>query len=241
MALNTVKTDAMPKHVALILDGNRRWAKAQGLPERKGWEVGAERLYEIVRRTGELGIGHLTVFALSSENFNRPRMQISMLLDLLVQEVDRRVPQLVEEGVKLRFIGSHERLTRASRQAVARGEKLTGKISKPRLFLQVALDFSGRWDLLHCARALATRVANGDLQVDDIDEHALTAELSLGDAPPVDFLIRTGKEVRISNFLLWDIAYSELFFSDLMWPEFNAIAYEEALRDYGRRTRRIGR
>lgn len=234
-----------PRHIAVIMDGNRRWAKARGKSEREGWREGEERIYEVAEKCRDLGVTALTLFAFSTENWSRPAAQVEGVMDLLGSALQRRVPELIADGIRLHFVGRRDRLAERTQKRMAQAEQQTAEAAQGaerEHHLTVALDFSGRWDLVRAARELAVRVAAGELDPQRLDEAALDEGVSLRQTglPPVDLLIRTGDEHRISNFLLWDIAYAELYFSPLMWPDFGADALREAVADFQGRQRRFG-
>ncbi|QFY89069.1 di-trans,poly-cis-decaprenylcistransferase [Magnetovirga frankeli] len=230
---------ALPRHIALVMDGNGRWAKARGQARHKGHRAGYENLRQIVGHSARRGIQVLTVFAFSSENWNRPKGEVNLLLQLLTEALRREAPQLRDNNVRLRLIGERsafpERLVRQMAEAEAITAPSTG------LLLQVAANYGGRWDLLQACRALAVQVQAGELQPEQIDEACLGQQLSFADQPDPDLFIRTGGEQRMSNFLLWQSAYAELYFSPLLWPEFGPEALDQALADYAGRQRRFGK
>lgn len=194
---------------------------------------------KVVRAALESGVEHLTLFAFSSENWNRPRSEVDALMRLFMQALRREVEELHEQGVRLDFIGSRELLSSYLRQAMSEAEAITA--NNERLALHVAVSYGGRWDIVNAARSLAVRVAAGELQADDIDETRLRETMALAFIPDPDLFIRTGGECRISNFLLWNLAYTELYFTDVLWPDFDAGDFHAALEAYSRRRRRYGR
>jgi len=214
------------------MDGNGRWATSRFLPRVAGHKKGVDTLRACVRHCGERGIEVLTVFAFSSENWNRPADEVSGLMELLAVALSREVPQLQAEGVRIHFVGERAGLSEKVRQGLAQAEAVTA--SNSRLVLNVCFNYGGRWDIAQAAAKLAARG-------DDITEAALDREMALSHVADPDLLIRTGGEKRISNFLLWQCAYSELFFSDKLWPDFDAAALDEAIADYALRERRFGR
>ena len=232
-------TAAPPRHVAIIMDGNGRWARRRALPRQAGHRAGLKPVRMAVERCVELGIGTLTVFAFSSENWERPVDEVRGLMSLFVEALEREVEELHSNGVRLRFIGDRSvlnpRLTAATEAAERRTENNTS------LELVVAVAYGGRWDLARAARQIAGAVAAGKLDPAEIDERMLGAHLQTSGMPDVDLLIRTGGEKRISNFLLWSIAYSEIYFSALLWPEFSVAEFDRALESYAARQRRFGR
>ncbi|MDX1561789.1 MAG: polyprenyl diphosphate synthase [Gammaproteobacteria bacterium] len=236
--LGSSEEPALPRHVAIIMDGNGRWAERQGLSRSAGHEAGIEPVRNTVETCAEYGIDTLTLFAFSSENWQRPAEEVSCLMALLLDAIKREIDELDRNGVRVRFIGDRALLgadlERATREAEAQTAKNTG------LRLVIAVAYGGRWDLANAARQLAGAVKAGALDPNDIDETRLAQALSTAELPPVDLLIRTGGEQRISNFLLWDVAYSEIFFSDRLWPEFDRASLDEALAFFASRQRRFG-
>jgi undecaprenyl diphosphate synthase len=229
---------AMPQHIAIIMDGNGRWAEARGQPRTAGHKAGIEPVRMCVRECVRRGIGALTLFAFSSENWRRPAQEVATLMGLFVEALDREVDELHANGVRLRMIGARHQLSVRLQQRVAAAEQRTA--GNTRLRLQVAVSYGGRWDIVEASRELARRCARGELRPEDIDEEALSARLQLEDVPDPDLFIRTGGEHRISNFLLWNLAYTELFFCDTLWPDFGVADLEAALADFASRDRRFG-
>jgi undecaprenyl diphosphate synthase len=230
---------ALPRHVAIIMDGNGRWAEHRGLPRSAGHQGGIEPVRATVRAAAELGIDVLSLFAFSSENFRRPPEEVSCLMALFLEALEREIEELDANGVRIRFIGDRGQLGRALARAIRAAEMRTA--ANTGLELVIAVAYGGRWDLAQAARRLARRARDGRLDPDAIDEAALAGALATTGLPPVDLLIRTGGEQRISNFLLWDLAYSELYFSARLWPEFDRAELTRALEFFARRERRFGR
>jgi undecaprenyl diphosphate synthase len=224
--------ERIPHHVAIVMDGNGRWATRRYLPRVAGHKKGMDALRACVRHCGERGVRVLTVFAFSSENWNRPPEEISSLMELLAMALGREVPQLKAEGVRLHFIGDRAPLSDKVRAGLKQAEVETAANS--RLVFNVCFNYGGRWDVAQAAARLA---AEGST----VTEHSLTRALALAHVPDPDLVIRTGGERRLSNFLLWQAAYSELYFTDKLWPEFDNAALDEALADYAARERRFGR
>ncbi len=221
----------LPRHVAVVMDGNGRWAQRRFLPRSSGHKFGVDALKRIVRRCIELGIGHLTVFAFSSENWSRPAEEVQTLMGLFIQALQRESAELARQGVRLRIVGDLSAFSPEMRDLIVQAEELTR--SNDRLVLNVALNYGGRWDMLQAAQALHS--AGEAPTAAGIERH-----LALRHSPDPDLLIRTGGERRISNFLLWQIAYTELYFTDTLWPDFNAQSLDEALVDFSSRQRRFG-
>lgn len=228
----------LPQHIAIIMDGNRRWAEQRGLPVAEGHRAGAESLRDVVRFCGELGIPYLTVYAFSTENWKRPEDEVRALMDLLVEYLGREVDELDANGVCVRAIGRLEELPAATRLALAAAEDRTSHNS--RLILTLALNYGGRAELVDAARRLATEAAAGRLDPRGIDEDTLSRYLYAGDIPDPDLLIRPAGEFRVSNFLLWQIAYTEFWVTPVLWPDFRRQHLAEGLLEYQRRERRFG-
>ena len=229
----------LPRHVAMIMDGNGRWAIRRRLPRFAGHRAGVETAKDMVRLCGEKGIEVLTLFAFSSENWRRPEEEVGLLMDLFVAVLEQQVRELHENNIRLRVIGDRDVLHATLRERIREAESLTGTNSGQTLV--VAANYGGRWDCCQAARRVARRVQRGDLAVEDIDEEAMRRELSLDDLPEPDLFIRTGGERRVSNFLLWHLAYTELYFTDTLWPDFDRSAFEGALAYYASHQRRFGR
>jgi undecaprenyl diphosphate synthase len=229
---------ALPSHIAIVMDGNGRWAEARGEPRTAGHRAGIEPVRRTIRECARLGVRALTLFAFSSENWRRPETEVATLMSLFMDALDREVEELHSNGVRLRIIGNRQRLSVRLQQRIAEAEALTA--ANTGLHLQVAVSYGGRWDLVEAARRLAARAASGALRPGDIDEAALAAELQLADLPDPDLFIRTGGDHRVSNFLLWNIAYAELFFTDTLWPDFDESTLALAIADFESRERRFG-
>lgn len=223
---------AVPHHIAIVMDGNGRWATRRYLPRVAGHKKGVDALRNCVRHCGDVGVKVLTVFAFSSENWNRPPEEVSGLMELLAVALSREVPQLQSEGVRIHFVGDRTTLSEKVRNGLAQAEALTAGNS--RLVLNICFNYGGRWDIAQAAARLAARG-------EPITELSLNRAMALAHVPDPDLVIRTGGETRISNFLLWQAAYSELYFTDKLWPEFDAAALDAAIADYARRERRFGR
>lgn len=229
----------IPRHVAIIMDGNNRWAKKRGLPGTDGHKAGESAVHRIVEHAARSGIEVLTVFAFSSENWRRPEQEVSTLMELFLQALARKVPELHENGIRLRFIGDLSRFSSDLQQGMRGAVQLTQ--ANTRMTLVIAVNYGGQWDMANAAGQLAREVAAGKLQLADITAERLGSFVQMSDLPPVDLLIRTGGEMRISNFLLWQSAYAEFFFSETLWPDFDAAALDGALAEYAGRQRRFGR
>ncbi|EGW53497.1 polyprenyl diphosphate synthase [Candidatus Endoriftia persephone] len=221
------------------MDGNGRWARQRGLPRYAGHPAGVESVRKVVEHCVQQGIEVLTLFAFSSENWQRPKKEVGLIMDLFIRALRKEARRLHRNGVRLRVIGDRTAFPEKLQRRIHEVEALTAANSG--LILQVAANYGGRWDIIRAARRLARQAAAGEIDVDAIDEQALAAQLAFPDLPDPDLFIRTGGECRVSNFLLWQAAYSELYFTDLLWPEFDAAALDAAIADYSRRQRRFGR
>jgi len=239
-AIQTKQTDetVIPAHVAIIMDGNGRWAKARGLPRTAGHYQGAETVRRVVESCIENGVGFLTLFGFSSENWKRPASEVNDLMGLLRLYLRREISRLHENGVRLSVIGERSRLAPDIIKMIEEAERRT--VDNTRLRLTVALSYGGRQDIVNAARSLAQQVKDGSLQVEDIDESKFGAHLSTADMPDPDLVIRTSGEMRISNFLLWQFAYTEMVFVDKHWPDFSASDFVAAIAEFQCRSRRYG-
>ena len=229
---------SIPRHIAIIMDGNGRWAQQRRRPRLIGHRAGARAVRTCVEFCLDRGVGALTLFAFSSENWNRPAEEVGGLMKLFLGALEREVDELHRLGARLRFIGDRSRFDAALLQRMQAAETLTA--GNTRLQLSIAASYGGRQDIAAAARSLAEDVAAGRLRPDEIDEAALGARVALADLPPPDLFIRTGGELRISNFLLWQLAYTELWFTDTLWPDVDAATLQRALDDYAGRERRFG-
>ncbi len=229
---------APPRHVAIIMDGNGRWAKARGLPRLAGHKQGVSAVREVVRAAAEAGVGRLTLYAFSTENWRRPEEEVAGLMDLLRYYLRHEAAKLARDGIRLKFIGDRAGLAPDLQMAMAQAE--AASCEAERMVLQIALNYGGRAEILAAARRLARRAAEGEICVENIDESAFAAELATKGDPDPDLVIRTSGERRISNFLLWQAAYAEFVFSPILWPDFGREAFLEALAEYGSRERRYG-
>lgn len=229
---------AGPRHVAVIMDGNGRWAAARGKARSQGHRAGAKATRRLVEAALRQDIDVLTLFAFSSENWRRPAREIRLIMELFLRNVRRQAPDLRANGVRLRFIGERQHLSTALQQDMARAERLTA--ANADLELLVAIDYGGRWDIVRAARDLGRECADGRLQPGAIDETRMASAMSLSPFPAPDLFIRTGGERRISNFLIWDLAYTELYFCDTLWPDFGDAELASAVAWYHGRERRYG-
>ncbi len=227
-----------PRHIAIVMDGNGRWAQRRGRPRTWGHRAGAKTVRACVRFCLEQHIGALTLFAFSSENWKRPQEEVGALMNLFMRSLDREVDELHGHGVRLRFIGERADLAAAIRKRMENAEQRTA--ANRALDLNIAISYGGRWDIAQACRRIAHAVAAGTLQPSAIDESILAAQMQLADLPEPDLFIRTGGEHRISNFLLWQLAYTELWFTDTLWPDFGAADLQLALVAFASRERRFG-
>jgi undecaprenyl diphosphate synthase len=230
--------DNIPTHVAVIMDGNGRWARKRALPRHAGHRSGVGAVRETVELAAKRGVEYLTLFAFSSENWSRPRDEVSKLMGLFVEALQREVDDLHRNNVRLEFIGAREQLQAGLIEKIVAAEAQTRDNTGLRLMVAVA--YGGRWDIVQAVQQLAGNVAAGELEVDEIDDQAVAEALQLHHLPDPDLLIRTGGEQRISNFLLWNLAYAELWFCDTLWPDFGEEDFDAALDFYARRQRRYG-
>jgi undecaprenyl diphosphate synthase len=226
----------VPRHVAIIMDGNGRWAKRQHLPRIAGHRRGVEAVRASVTACAERGVEFLTLFAFSSENWRRPAEEVALLMQLFTMALSNEVDKLHRNGVRLRVVGDITRFDPTIRRLVDQGERLTA--DNKRLTLTIAANYGGRWDIL---QALGKALAERNGRADSIDESMIAPHLAMSYAPEPDLFIRTGGEQRISNFLLWQLAYTELYFTERLWPDFDAAALDEAIASYRARERRFGR
>jgi len=239
---NITKNDTqgriVPKHVAVIMDGNGRWAKSRALPRHAGHRAGVKSVRETVELAAKHGVSCLTLFAFSSENWRRPAEEVSRLMGLFLEALQREVKDLHRNNVRVEFIGARDQLQAGLLKKILSAEEKTK--NNDGLRLMVAVAYGGRWDIVNAAKSLATKALEGKVSVDDLDDELFAAELALHDLPDPDLLIRTGGEQRISNFLLWNLAYAELWFSECLWPDFGEKQFDEALAFFASRQRRYG-
>jgi undecaprenyl diphosphate synthase len=228
-------TGDVPQHVAIIMDGNGRWAKRRMLPRVAGHRKGVEALRGVIRACGERGITHLTVFAFSSENWRRPQDEVTLLMELFLRALENEVAKLHESNIRFRVIGDVSGFSERIQTLIQDAEALTR--DNTLLTFSVAANYGGRWDILQAIRRM---MAEG-VGPEQVDEEALRRHLALADCPEPDLFIRTGGEQRISNFMLWQLAYTELHFTDTLWPDFDASALDHAIASYRKRERRFGR
>jgi len=228
-----------PRHVAIIMDGNGRWAESRGEPRHAGHRAGVGAVRATVEECARAGVEVLTLFAFSSENWRRPALEVSLLMDLFFAALQKEARRMKDNNIRLRVIGDRSAFSAKLQKRIAETEAITA--DNDGLMLQVAANYGGRWDLVQAARSLAEQVRAGRLDPADIDEQRLAAALSFASLPDPDLFIRTGGERRISNFLLWQCAYTELYFTDVLWPDFDQAALRQAFADFAGRQRRFGR
>lgn len=235
----SAQADQLPRHIAIIMDGNGRWAKARRLPRVAGHRAGVEAVRRVVEACAQRGVIGLTLFAFSSENWRRPAGEVGLLLDLFVAALERESRSLHKNNVRLRVIGNTEAFPEKLRAMIRESESLTQDNNG--LQLNIAANYGGRWDVLQATRQLVERARQGTLTADEVTEETFASLLTLSNLPEPDLFIRTGGEQRISNFLLWHLAYTELYFTDVPWPEFDERALDAALNSFSGRERRFGR
>ena len=229
----------VPRHVAIIMDGNGRWAKKRLMPRIAGHRAGVDSVRAIVQRCGEVGVTALTLFAFSSENWRRPESEVGLLMELFLLALQRETKKLNQNNVRLQVIGDRTRFSDKLQQEIAKAEEMTA--NNTGLVLSVAANYGGRWDIANAARLVAEKVKAGVVEPDAVNEELLGQHMSLASLPEPDLFIRTGGEERISNFLLWQLAYSELYFTDTLWPDFKQEEFDLALKSFVGRQRRFGR
>jgi undecaprenyl diphosphate synthase len=228
----------LPQHVAIVMDGNGRWAQGQGRERTAGHHSGLNPVRTVIEECARRGIGALTLFAFSSENWSRPAEEVANLMSLFCEALDRELPMLHENGVRLRFVGELGALESRLRERIEAATAATA--ANDRLRLQIAMSYGGRQDILAAARSVAARCERGELRSASLTEADFATGLALAGLPDPDLFIRTGGEQRVSNFLLWNLAYAELYFTDTLWPDFSAADFALALRHFAGRQRRFG-
>lgn len=234
-----IQAERLPRHIAIIMDGNGRWAKQHGRIRSFGHRQGADVVHNITVAAAELGIGYLTLYAFSTENWNRPKDEVDTLMNLLVEAIVKETPTLMENNVRLLTIGDTDRLPENARRKFQECIDLTA--GNTGLRMVVALSYSSRWEIIRAMQNVAKKAAAGELHPEDIDEQLVSSEMTTAGMPDPDLLIRTSGELRISNFLLWQLAYSELYFTDVLWPDFTPEDLYKAIVDYQHRERRFGK
>jgi len=237
--MSGAEADKVPRHIAIVMDGNGRWAKARHRPRSFGHNAGRKAVREAVESCLREGVQALTLFAFSSENWKRPEDEVGALMSLFLRALGKEVDELHGYGVRLRFIGDLSAFDEPLRESMQAAMLRTAGNEK--LQVNIAVNYGGRWDIVQANRHAAEAVARGELRADEIDEAQLNQWTSLAELPPLDLFIRTGGECRISNFLLWQVAYAELYFTDTLWPDFDQACLRRAIEDFARRERRYGR
>ncbi|MDE6235656.1 MAG: isoprenyl transferase [Muribaculaceae bacterium] len=237
--ISRIDPTRLPRHVAIIMDGNGRWANQLGRPRSDGHAEGVSAVHRAVEFSSDMGIEYLTLYAFSTENWNRPQEEVDTLMYLIGWAIERELPDLIRNNVKIRLVGDIPRIPEDARRRLLNAEKATSHCTG--LTLLMCLSYSSRWEIAEAARRLATQAAEGVISTSDITEDLISANLATAGVPDPDLLIRTGGEERISNFLLWQIAYSELYFTPVLWPDFQKENYAEAILDYQNRERRFGK
>lgn len=231
-------TANFPKHVAIIMDGNGRWAQRKGSPRITGHKAGVETVRSVIQVCAEKGIEVLTLFAFSSENWRRPEKEVSLLMSLFLAALQREVKKLHKNGVRLKIIGDVSAFDNKIQEQIIKSEELTK--DNTRLVLNIAANYGGQWDITQAVKSVAAQVESGDLKAEDISSELIADNLSMAGLPDPDLFIRTGGEQRISNFLIWQLAYTELYFTDTLWPDFDRDEFERALKSFAGRQRRFG-
>ena len=236
---DTARDTELPRHVAIVMDGSGRWARRRGLPRFAGHRAGVDAAREIVKACGEIAINVLTLFAFSSENWRRPADEVQRLMGLFISALDEETRSLHEHNVRLEVVGDRRMLSEALLERIVRAEEMTRRNTGLRL--NIAMNYGGRWDLTQACRRIAMRVRDGELDPGSITSEHLDQNLSLSELPAPDLFIRTGGEMRVSNFLIWHLAYAELYFTDTPWPDFDRRSLAVALDAFATRQRRFGR
>ena len=235
---NNITTDRIPRHVAIIMDGNGRWAKARGLDRSEGHVEGVNTVRRITEEASKLGIGYLTLYAFSTENWQRPQAEVDALMHLIVIAIERETPDLIRNNVRLTIIGDIQRMPAEARERLERCIADTSHCTG--LTLVLALSYSSRWDITEACRRIAAGAAAGQIDPADISDKTVSDHLATADMPDPDLLIRTGGDMRVSNFLLWQIAYTEIYITPTYWPDFSAEDFRLALQSFAGRQRRFG-
>ena len=231
-------SDSLPKHIAIIMDGNGRWAKSKGKPRVFGHKKGVNAVRKTVAAASKLGIKAMTLFAFSSENWRRPEEEVGLLMDLFITVLSSEVKKLHKNNLRLRVIGDTSRFSERLQKKIVEAENLTA--DNTGMVINIAANYGGKWDITEAAKALALKARNGEICVEDINEQLITEHLTMADLPEVDLLIRTSGECRISNFMLWQMAYAEMYFTPEYWPEFDEDSLVEAVTWFINRERRFG-
>jgi undecaprenyl diphosphate synthase len=234
-----ISPEKLPKHIAIIMDGNGRWAKGKSLPRVVGHEYGVRTVQAITEAAGEMGIEYLTLYTFSTENWNRPKFEVSALMNLLVRTIRKELKTLIDKNVKLETMGDIHALPPDCVKQLLEAKEATKQNTGITVIL--ALNYSSRWDLVQAVRRIASEVKEGQIKIEDINEKLISEELSSGSFPEPELIIRTSGEYRISNFMLWELAYAEFHFSPVFWPDFSKEDFYQAILDYQNRERRFGK
>ena len=235
----TIDLNHIPRHVAIIMDGNGRWAKEQGRERAYGHENGVTTVRLITEKASEMGVKYLTLYTFSTENWNRPQQEVDLLMNLVVSAIEQQTPDLIKNNVRLTMVGDIARMPQFARERLERCMADTAHCTG--LVLCLALSYSSRWEIVQACRAIAGKVQSGELAIDSINEDVLSQHMATAFMPDPDLLIRTGGDLRISNYLLWQIAYSELYFTPKYWPAFTPADFEQAIAHFRKRERRFGK
>ncbi|MCG3722744.1 di-trans,poly-cis-decaprenylcistransferase [Vibrio cincinnatiensis] len=238
MQKSPLSSDVLPKHIAIIMDGNGRWAKAQGKPRVFGHKNGVSAVRKTISTSAKLGIKAVTLFAFSSENWRRPEEEVGVLMELFISVLSTEVKKLHKNNLRLRIIGDKSRFSERLQSKIAQAEALTQ--DNTGMVINIAANYGGKWDITQAVRDIAAQVSRGDLLLEEIDEAVVASHLTMADLPEVDLLIRTSGECRISNFMLWQLAYAEMYFTPVFWPEFGEESLIEAVTWFVNRERRFG-
>ncbi|KII80398.1 isoprenyl transferase [Vibrio renipiscarius] len=238
MPNSQLSSEQLPKHIAIIMDGNGRWAKAQGKPRVFGHKNGVTAVRKTISTAARLGVKAVTLFAFSSENWRRPEEEVGVLMELFLTVLSTEVKKLHKNNLRLRVIGDKARFSERLQAKIAQAEALTA--NNDGMVINIAANYGGKWDIMEATKAIASKVRMGEISLNDIDEDLITQHLTMADLPEVDLLIRTSGECRISNFMLWQLAYAEMYFTPIYWPEFNEDSLIEAVSWFVDRERRFG-
>ncbi|GLT17247.1 ditrans,polycis-undecaprenyl-diphosphate synthase [Vibrio zhanjiangensis] len=233
-----LSSELLPKHIAIIMDGNGRWAKAQGKPRVFGHKNGVSAVRKTISTSAKLGIKAVTLFAFSSENWRRPEEEVGVLMELFITVLSTEVKTLHKNNLRLRVIGDKSRFNQRLQKKIAQAEALTD--GNTGMVINIAANYGGKWDIVEATKSIASKVASGQLDAADVTEDLITSHLTMADLPEVDLLIRTSGECRISNFMLWQMAYAEIYFTPIYWPEFDEESLIEAVTWFVNRERRFG-
>ncbi|MDP2175792.1 MAG: isoprenyl transferase [Bacteroidota bacterium] len=237
--IDQIDTDKLPLHIAIIMDGNGRWAKKKSLPRVVGHEYGVKSVRVVAETAAKLGVKYLTLYTFSTENWNRPAFEVKAIMTLLVRTIRSEIKTLQKNNIRLKAIGDIDNLPPDAKKELLSAIELTKNNDSMDLIL--ALNYSARWDIVHATKKIAEMVKNNEISINDINESIISKSLTSGEFPEPELLIRTSGELRISNFMLWELAYGEFYFTDIYWPEFDKNAFYKAILDYQKRERRFGK